>query len=108
MWVHFSVSGQLRLVDVHNRVVAPVNTHTGMIAASVDVVHTWAVPSLGCLKTIAVPCRLRQSLRKQTLWRVAKELLFTMHVLPTAVQNLAFRDACRLQGSSVEERDDTG
>ena len=52
--------GQLRLLDVDNRVVVPVNTHIRMIITSADVLHSWAVPSLG-VKTDAVPGRLNQS-----------------------------------------------
>ena len=52
--------GQLRLLDVDNRVVVPVNTHIRMIITSADVLHSWAVPSLG-VKTDAVPGRLNQT-----------------------------------------------
>ena len=52
--------GQYRLLDVDNRVVVPVNTHIRMIITSADVLHSWAVPSLG-VKTDAVPGRLNQS-----------------------------------------------
>lgn len=49
--------GQLRLLEVDNRVVLPVNTHVRIIVTSADVLHSWAVPSLG-IKTDAVPGRL--------------------------------------------------
>lgn len=52
-------AGQLRLLDVDNRVVVPVNTHIRMIITSADVLHSWAVPSLG-IKCDAVPGRLNQ------------------------------------------------
>ena len=52
--------GQLRLLEVDNRVVIPVNTHVRMIMTSADVLHSWAVPSLG-VKTDAVPGRLNQT-----------------------------------------------
>ena len=52
--------GQYRLLDVDNRVVVPVNTHIRMIITSADVLHSWAVPSLG-VKTDAVPGRLNQT-----------------------------------------------
>lgn len=51
--------GQLRLLEVDNRVVVPTNTHVRMIITSGDVLHSWAVPSLG-LKIDAVPGRLNQ------------------------------------------------
>jgi cytochrome c oxidase subunit 2 len=39
--------GQLRLLEVDNRVVIPARTHLRMIITSADVLHSWAVPSLG-------------------------------------------------------------
>ena len=48
--------GQLRLLEVDNRVVVPVSTHIRMIITSADVLHSWAVPSLG-VKCDAVPGR---------------------------------------------------
>ena len=50
-------SGQFRLLEVDNRVVLPVNTHIRFICTSSDVVHSFAVPSLG-IKIDAVPGRL--------------------------------------------------
>ena len=52
--------GQLRLLDVDNRVVVPVDTHIRFIVTATDVIHDFAVPSLG-LKIDAVPGRLNQT-----------------------------------------------
>ena len=52
--------GQLRLLDVDNRVVVPVDTHIRFIVTGADVIHDFAVPSLG-LKIDAVPGRLNQT-----------------------------------------------
>lgn len=52
--------GQLRLLEVDNRVVVPVNTHIRFIVTSTDVIHDFAVPALG-LKIDAVPGRLNQT-----------------------------------------------
>ena len=52
--------GQLRLLEVDNRVVVPAKTHLRMIITSADVLHSWAVPSLG-VKCDAVPGRLNQT-----------------------------------------------
>ena len=49
--------GQLRLLEVDNRVVVPAKTHLRFIVTSADVLHSWAVPSLG-VKCDAVPGRL--------------------------------------------------
>ena len=52
--------GQSRLLEVDNRVVVPAKTHLRMIVTSADVLHSWAVPSLG-VKCDAVPGRLNQT-----------------------------------------------
>lgn len=51
--------GQLRLLEVDNRVVLPTNMHIRVLITSGDVLHSWAVPSLG-VKTDACPGRLNQ------------------------------------------------
>jgi len=51
--------GQLRLLEVDNRVVLPVNTHIRVLVTGADVIHNWAVPSLG-LKIDCVPGKLNQ------------------------------------------------
>nr|QNR39872.1 cytochrome c oxidase subunit 2 [Cyanidiococcus yangmingshanensis]UNJ18956.1 cytochrome c oxidase subunit 2 [Cyanidioschyzonaceae sp. 2 FvB-2021] len=52
-------NGQLRLLEVDNRMVIPVNTHVRIIVTSADVIHSWAVPSLG-VKCDGIPGRLNQ------------------------------------------------
>ena len=52
--------GQFRLLDVDNRVVIPTDTHIRFIVTGADVIHSFAVPSLG-LKIDAVPGRLNQT-----------------------------------------------
>nr|AIT99377.1 cytochrome c oxidase subunit II [Vespertilio sinensis] len=52
--------GQLRLLEVDNRVVLPTELTIRMLITSEDVLHSWAVPSLG-LKTDAIPGRLNQT-----------------------------------------------
>jgi cytochrome c oxidase subunit 2 len=52
--------GQLRLLDVDNSVVLPVNTLIRILTMSTDVIHAWAVPSLG-IKLDAMPGRLNQT-----------------------------------------------
>lgn len=51
---------QLRLLEVDNPIVLPVNTHVRLIVTATDVLHCWAVPSLG-VKIDAVPGRLNQA-----------------------------------------------
>jgi cytochrome c oxidase subunit 2 len=52
--------GQFRLLDVDNRVVVPVDTHVRFIVTGQDVIHDFAVPSLG-LKIDRIPGRLNQT-----------------------------------------------
>ena len=52
--------GQQRLLDVDNKVIVPVDTHIRLIVTGADVIHSWAVPSLG-VKIDAVPGRLNQT-----------------------------------------------
>ena len=52
--------GQFRLLDVDNKVIVPVDTHIRLIVTGADVIHSWAVPSLG-IKIDAVPGRLNQT-----------------------------------------------
>ena len=51
--------GQFRLLDVDNKFVIPVDCHIRLIITGADVIHSFAVPSLG-LKLDAVPGRLNQ------------------------------------------------
>jgi len=51
--------GQSRLLEVDNATVLPVKTHIRVIVTAADVLHSWAVPSLG-IKIDAVPGRLNQ------------------------------------------------
>ncbi len=46
--------GQLRLLDVDNRLIVPVDTHIRLIITGADVIHDFAVPSLG-LKIDCLP-----------------------------------------------------
>jgi cytochrome c oxidase subunit 2 len=50
---------EIRLLDVDNRVVLPINSHTRVLVSSADVLHSWAIPSRG-VKVDAVPGRLNQ------------------------------------------------
>jgi cytochrome c oxidase subunit 2 len=52
--------GQFRLLEVDNRVVVPTNSHIRLLITASDVLHSWAVPSLG-VKLDACPGRLNQT-----------------------------------------------
>lgn len=49
----------LRLLEVDNRLILPWNEHIRVLITSTDVLHSWAVPSLG-VKMDACPGRLNQ------------------------------------------------
>jgi cytochrome c oxidase subunit 2 len=51
--------GQFRLLDVDNKLVIPVDSNIRLILTGSDVLHSFAVPSLG-LKLDCVPGRLNQ------------------------------------------------
>ena len=53
--------GQLRLLEVDNRVVLPVDTHVRFVVTGADVIHDFAVPSLG-LKIDCCPGRTKPNL----------------------------------------------
>nr|WIF29436.1 cytochrome c oxidase subunit II [Mesechinus dauuricus] len=52
--------GMFRLLEVDNRVILPTDITTRILISSEDVLHSWAIPSLG-IKTDAIPGRLNQA-----------------------------------------------
>jgi cytochrome c oxidase subunit 2 len=52
--------GQLRLLEVDNRLILPSDTSIRVIVTAADVLHSWTVPSLG-VKMDCVPGRLNQT-----------------------------------------------
>nr|AVP25674.1 cytochrome c oxidase subunit II [Kalophrynus pleurostigma] len=52
--------GQFRLLEVDNRMISPVGMATRTLITADDVLHSWAVPTLG-VKTDAIPGRLSQA-----------------------------------------------
>lgn len=52
--------GQLRLLEVDNRIVLPVDKVVRVQITAADVIHSWAMPSLG-VKTDAVPGKLNET-----------------------------------------------
>jgi len=51
--------GQLRLLEVDNRILVPIDTSIRVIVTGADVIHSLAVPSLG-IKLDAIPGRLNE------------------------------------------------
>nr|YP_009751171.1 cytochrome c oxidase subunit II [Holothuria leucospilota]QIJ98706.1 cytochrome c oxidase subunit 2 [Holothuria leucospilota] len=54
------LDGQPRLLEVDNRLILPFQNPIRVLVSSADVLHSWAVPSLG-VKMDAVPGRLNQT-----------------------------------------------
>merc|ERR1712213_230965 len=51
--------GDFRLLEVDNRLVLPIGQESRVLVTAADVIHRWAVPSLG-VKVDAIPGRLNQ------------------------------------------------
>nr|WMQ72239.1 cytochrome oxidase subunit II [Tibicina steveni] len=51
---------EFRLIEVDNRLILPFTTQIRLMITSTDVLHSWAIPSLG-IKVDAVPGRLNQA-----------------------------------------------
>ena len=88
--------GQLRLLDVDNRLMVPVNTHIRFIVTSTDVLHDFAVPSLG-IKIDATPGRLNQTSalieRTGVFYGQCSELCGVWHAfMPLAVEAVDVSD----------------
>ena len=99
--------GQLRLLEVDNRVVLPVATHIRVLVTSADVLHSWAVPSLG-VKCDAVPGRLNQlSLflqREGIFYGQCSELCGANHgFMPIVVESVSLDDYLEWVATKIEE-----
>ena len=74
--------GQLRLLDVDNALVLPVGTIIRLLATSTDVIHSFAMPSLG-VKVDCIPGRLNQATllinRTGTFYGQCSELCGAFH-----------------------------
>jgi len=82
--------GGIRLLEVDNRVMLPANTHVRALVTSADVIHSWAIPSLG-IKIDACPGRLNQVgifiKRPGTFFGQCSELCGVQHgFMPIAIE----------------------
>ena len=88
--------GQLRLLDVDNRLNIPVDTHARLVVQSTDVIHDFAIPSLG-IKIDACPGRLNQTSllaeREGTFYGQCSEICGVYHgFMPTAVESVSLME----------------
>lgn len=100
-------AGQLRLLEVDNRVVVPANTHIRVIITAGDVLHCWAIPSLG-VKLDAVPGRLNQASffakREGVFYGQCSELCGVNHAfMPIVVEAVSLNDYCNYIDSQLGE-----
>lgn len=98
--------GQLRLLEVDNRVVVPAATHVRVIITASDVLHCWAVPSLG-VKLDAVPGRLNQTTfftkREGVFYGQCSELCGVNHAfMPIVVEAVPLEDYVSWVASKIE------
>ncbi len=57
--------GELRLFEVDNRLVVPIDTNIRVQITGADVIHSWAIPAFG-IKKDAIPGRLNETWMKIT------------------------------------------
>jgi len=99
--------GQLRLLEVDNRVVLPVDTHIRVIITGADVLHAWGVPSLG-VKCDAVPGRLNQASlylkREGVFYGQCSELCGANHgFMPIVVEGVSLEDYVSWVSNKLED-----
>ena len=90
--------GGLRLLEVDNRLVVPVDTHVRVIITSADVIHSWTVPSLG-IKLDAIPGRLNQTnlltYREGVFYGQCSEICGVNHAfMPIVVESVSLNKYC--------------
>jgi heme/copper-type cytochrome/quinol oxidase subunit 2 len=88
--------GQIRLLEVDNPIYIPYRLPVDLIVTSVDVIHSWAVPSLG-IKIDGLPGRLNHSglfiERKGVFYGQCSELCGVNHgFMPIKVVSVSFSD----------------
>jgi cytochrome c oxidase subunit 2 len=100
--------GQLRLLEVDNRVVLPINTHIRVLITSTDVIHAWAIPSLG-IKSDAYPGRLNQLntfIKREGIFHgQCSELCGVNHgFMPIVVEAVSLRDYVSWISAKLEDQ----
>lgn len=82
--------GELRLLDVDNRLVLPILTPIRLLITAQDVIHSFAIPSLG-IKTDAIPGRINHAslfiLRPSVYYGQCSELCGAAHEKMSIVLN---------------------
>lgn len=99
--------GQFRLLEVDEKVLVPVNTHVRVIITAADVIHSWAVPSLG-IKLDAIPGRLNQTgflaNREGIFYGQCSEICGANHsFMPIVVEAVSLDDYCMYIDNRLSE-----
>ncbi|MAY74464.1 MAG: cytochrome c oxidase subunit II [Phycisphaerae bacterium] len=99
--------GDLRLLEVDNRIVLPVDTHVRLIVTSADVLHSWTIPSFG-VKIDACPGRLNEASlfiqRPGVFYGQCSEICGVNHgFMPISVEALKLEDYVSWVASKLEE-----
>ena len=102
--------GELRLLEVDNRVVLPVNTHIRVLVTAADVLHSFAVPSLG-IKLDACTGRLNQTSmfikRDGVFFGQCSEICGVNHgFMPICVEAVSLDDYVEWISTKLEELGD--
>jgi cytochrome c oxidase subunit 2 len=103
-------TGDLRLLEVDNQLVVPTNTHVRCILTSADVIHSWAIPSLG-VKLDCIPGRLNQAsflaYREGTFYGQCSEICGANHsFMPIVVKAVNLDEYCVHIENLLEEARD--
>jgi cytochrome c oxidase subunit 2 len=98
--------GNLRLLEVDNRVVLPVETHVRVVITSADVLHCWAIPSFG-VKMDACPGRLNQTSmfikREGVYYGQCSEICGVNHgFMPICIEAVSLEDYVAWISSKIE------
>ena len=98
--------GQLRLLEVDNRVVLPVNTHVRVIVTAADVLHCWGMPSFG-IKMDGCPGRLNETSlfikREGVYYGQCSEICGVNHgFMPIVVEAVSLEDYVSWVSSKLE------
>nr|YP_010121340.1 cytochrome c oxidase subunit II [Ceratodoris hiroi]QRC77955.1 cytochrome c oxidase subunit 2 [Ceratodoris hiroi] len=93
--------GDYRLLEVDNRAVVPFGMETTVIATSADVLHAWALPSMG-VKMDAVPGRLNTMSmyveKPGVYYGQCSEICGANHsFMPIVVEAVGLEDFCSLE-----------
>lgn len=90
----------IRLLEVDNRLILPLETPVRVLCSSFDVIHSWTIPSLG-VKIDAVPGRISQSCivlnRTGVFFGQCSEICGINHsFMPIVLESISLKDFINL------------